>query len=607
MIEFRDTIQAGMEQLVNQRIVSSGLHDCAFSVATISAPLDNNTYFYTNVFERYCEFVLGSAECNPYVHLMVKLIYCAQSSSAYDSGWFGLTLTSKLITVAVQSGAPPHNVVMGFKLANSIVLSYIRDLVQNVDGHNCLLVNYSDTDLMQRIFLSFFNTFNGGSVYASTSCRKEFCRTLLETFVASTSYDIGYDSFSSGLTGSNSSSSVKLNTSVIYHFAPGFQLSDSTCCRGVVCMDIPAVDLWAAWGGGRRSNRGVVVVLLVDDNMELPAFDLGHGSGAGCPSEYVAIGSSSGAHSSSITSKAEDAYLSKLASAIFASCVDVVLCQKRVHPLLIRRLAKRGVLCVPRLSIRYLSLIRKLSGAIVLGNISCIASVTASNAPAAAIGCVDRHCLGILKDVRHLDMFGSRYVAAVGVDLAEVNSVEQLNASMMGVGTRVWSQAEYSQLCGRMDRVSTLFVAAEVENDCVELKYSCETIFRTITRLYLEKHIIFPERWVPVAVRKIREHVCDAVGVPSFGAIGRGFRGSPLQVKLHRATSSHLKGMLHYADVLEECGCLPLAPDRPGVPTRPPGVCDIDRMQCAFSHIDMFNSVIDAVHTVLDVDGIINV
>ena len=130
MIEFRDTIQAGMEQLVNQRIVSSGLHDCAFSVATISAPLDNNTYFYTNVFERYCEFVLGSAECNPYVHLMVKLIYCAQSSSAYDSGWFGLTLTSKLITVAVQSGAPPHNVVMGFKLANSIVLSYIRDLVQ---------------------------------------------------------------------------------------------------------------------------------------------------------------------------------------------------------------------------------------------------------------------------------------------------------------------------------------------------------------------------------------------------------------------------------------------------------------------------------------------
>lgn len=660
MIEFVDIILAAMQQLVNQRNTLGRQQGSVFSTSTIYVPLENNNYYYTNVFERYCAYVQNSQECNPYVHLTVKLIQGHQSGFAYDAGWFGLALACKLITAAVRSDVPPHTIMKGYKVANSLVLNYFNQLKHVIDndsetGHLVgISLDFSNAKLMYRVISSFFDSLNGGSVYSSRSSRKDFCNTLLDTFVSSTSYGIVYDSVNPIFEGNNSGTScIKLNTTVIYHLAPGFQLSDSLCCGGAVCMDIPPInDLPMTVSAESDScNTCVLIVLLVDDNMELPRSEAAGTPGTGRGFfEHVASFSPVAAETAleSVVSIAETAYLSKVADVICSCNIGVVICQKRIHPLLIKWLTRRGVICVPRVSIRYLAYIQKLSGAIVVGNICTIVPSYSSTDPPAPGNTnrdhkIDRIYLGLLSRVQNKNIFGRQFVVAIGVDWEIVDSVDQLNirlgankpcfvyvpistsasTSTKVSATSAWSAEEYSRVCGRTERVSTLFIAAELENDCVELRFTCESIFRMLERLYVDRQLIFADKWLEGAVANIRSSVCTAccAGTSVADDISiRSFRHSDGHIKLYRAAygSSKCKdkgkdrnyhiGQLLYADVLEECnGDFGSSSQSPSHHVAKPDLCFHDHFQCMFSHMSMLSSVIDAVQTVLDVDGIINV
>ena len=63
------------------------------------------------------------------------------------------------------------------------------------------------------------------------------------------------------------------------------------------------------------------------------------------------------------------ALLARFADGVAASGATVLCCQRRLAPALIRMLLARGVTPLPRISLRHIEAVRRLSGAVVLSHL----------------------------------------------------------------------------------------------------------------------------------------------------------------------------------------------------------------------------------------------
>lgn len=97
--------------------------------------------------------------------------------------------------------------------------------------------------------------------------------------------------------------------------------------------------------------------------------------------------------------------------------VDVVGCQRRVHPFLERRLSSLGIVCLQRLSVRFMGPLQRLAGARLLGSIPSMQTPPPHHHPVQETpsrDCLDVASLGYLSSVRLESIHGRSYITAVG-------------------------------------------------------------------------------------------------------------------------------------------------------------------------------------------------
>lgn len=113
----------------------------------------------------------------------------------------------------------------------------------------------------------------------------------------------------------------------------------------------------------------------------------------------------------------ESQYLERLVELFQRNEVTLVICQKRVHPYLQRLLHTHRIVCLPRVSVRFMSALLRLSGGRQLGGPP---SHLNTSDPQGLL--LDPSCLGQVESVRCEYLYGKPYVVVHGCNRGEARS-----------------------------------------------------------------------------------------------------------------------------------------------------------------------------------------
>jgi len=263
-------------------------------------------------------------------------------------------------------------------------------------------------------------------------------------------------------------------SSIVYRHAPGLPVDATLVLENALAMDIPVpAALLDAATRGRDRDRGVeadrgkgttpggnvattrLVVAIFECSLELPD----EAAGADAFDVHVASEPDS-------VRAAEQAHLDRVAALCRRSGVTLLACQRRTHPYLVRALAASGILCLPRLSIRYCGALQRLSGA---------RQIVALPGALGAADVLSPDCLGYLGAVECRTIHGRRYVVATGGsddDDDDSRGDDQCSAAT-GRGTAL----------ARRVPVTTMVIAAPCERLCEALERAVDDTKRALLAL----------------------------------------------------------------------------------------------------------------------------
>jgi hypothetical protein len=162
---------------------------------------------------------------------------------------------------------------------------------------------------------------------------------------------------------------------VVYHTTSGASATDLRSCPDTLYLDIPlpreltsTIEKYAQMHKGSSQPPPPLVVALFECSLELSDFQsTGQSISIASSASSSARNDSSSNSSSSVP--VEYALLSSFVAALQLCHVTLVACQKRVHPYLLRLLSRAGIRCIPRVSVRFIGALQRLSGARLLGSI----------------------------------------------------------------------------------------------------------------------------------------------------------------------------------------------------------------------------------------------
>ena len=317
------------------------------------------------------------------------------------SSWVGVLLSCKLLVAALSAmdmaDVPLCAYLRGFTVASRAA---VRELSSFNDSALARALSWSDLDAVLEVArTAVVTSLIGGNVRVLTDAQlRHVAVSLLTAFLAS------LDTGGGAVAAAN----------IVYRHAPGLPVDATLVLENALAMDIPvpAALLDAATrgregpGGGGRSHvaSSRLVVAIFECSLELPdeaatadAFDVHVRSIASEPDSVWA---------------AEQAHLDRVVSMCRRSGVTLLACQRRAHPYLVRALAAHGILCLPRLSIRYCGALQRLSGARQIVALPGALDAAAVLAPA---------CLGYLRAVECRTIHGRRYVVATGGEDDDAN------------------------------------------------------------------------------------------------------------------------------------------------------------------------------------------
>jgi hypothetical protein len=182
-----------------------------------------------------------------------------------------------------------------------------------------------------------------------------------------------------------------------YHTIAGPATTSTKLYTNTLLMDIPvSLDLQSDLASSCSRRPAGFIVALFSCSLEIPT-----------PATSQVLQLSLEEHGGAQEEvSAEYLLLQAFAQQVQRSHVDIVICQKRVHPYLQRQLRARGILVLPRVSVRYMAALQGLTGARVHASQPSLTSTTQRG--------LDPSSLGYLRGISFTHKFGKAFVVAEG-------------------------------------------------------------------------------------------------------------------------------------------------------------------------------------------------
>ena len=364
----------------------------------------------------------------------------SHASNRRDLGWFCIMLAAKLIVSAAASDVPRVNFIEGYASA-------LRFALQTLDADILARFRWSNHEDILCLIRSMIATKTAISLSQAEIAHVSAC--LLDAFVSSLSED---------------ESGVSFSPRVLYVETVGFPLSSTQHRPATLVMQVPLPRLFPSEG------LCAVKVAVFDSSLEMMSL----------PGVAVTLELSDRGATDCITAKrAEMEALQKISDLLVGAGVQLVCSQKRIHPHLQRLLADCGVVCLPRLSVRYIRSVLTLSGAKLLGAIAV--SLLDLSDPVAGI---DQASLGYLESLRVEYSSGGAGGGGRPVLVAQATpsppvTDEDAQANLV----RHMGHALAAGVCARRSALSTLVLCGRTDQQCRELRLVCEQVVKELTLL----------------------------------------------------------------------------------------------------------------------------
>ena len=424
--------------------------------------------------------------------MMFTVFYKLMSSLSNDSsGWFALLFSCKLITASLGSHLTISTIIRGFSLALMIASEEISiNESFNRNSHQLLKLSWDDLTLC----------------VIKTSLSKRHVLQLNQLQIESISVNL-LTAFLSSI------DDDKQKCSIIYRQSAGPPIENMIVLENSLLMDIPippALQHPGTDGRGKRTSSrryDDLVVAIFENSLEIPespnfCFEINDH----CRNSDEKIFP----HRDATSIKSlEYQFMEDVAEIFVASKVTLVACQRRIHPYLIRVLQRSGIICLPRLSIRFCGALQRMSGARQLLSFP----ISRIRAP------IQPQSLGYLASLHFRVIYGRKYVVACAkIDNADADSYNGFNSYEQMRLTRLLDSPCADEIQSRKSPMSTVVVTAPSETQCGELQIALENVAADLTTL-LNHPYVLPGAglWQAYTAKRIKERLL-ATASSSSGA-----------------------------------------------------------------------------------------
>jgi hypothetical protein len=380
----------------------------------------------------------GDRITSPVLEILLDLLLSSASSHSLQSnqsGWLCIYLSTALI-LSIYHKHSQHisQILQGYQFAFQLM----QNEMTNKESVIALKFHWSDHSTVLSLILSLLNGVTS-SCSLTTLDQNHISSCLLEAFITSL-VEI----------------KDKFVPNVLFYAVPSVSPSCMTHYSGTVILDIPIPPLFPT------TPLREIFVAVFESSIEIIAnenlkIELQMSTAA--PSDDAAPIASA--------KQAEYQMLRSMCEIIVNSKVQLLCCQKRIHPYLQQLLRRRGVVCLPRLSILHINKILAISGATQLGAFSTSIEVSESR-----------------MEVLQLSSLG--YIDSLTVDLISGKKVFVFRSSPLDdlpPDAPLHNFLYVDKICSRRCLMSTVTVCGWQENQIKEIQQTSETILRSLTQL----------------------------------------------------------------------------------------------------------------------------
>eukprot|EP00607_Mallomonas_marina_P004129 CAMPEP_0182426768 /NCGR_PEP_ID=MMETSP1167-20130531/13285_1 /TAXON_ID=2988 /ORGANISM="Mallomonas Sp, Strain CCMP3275" /LENGTH=556 /DNA_ID=CAMNT_0024608441 /DNA_START=9 /DNA_END=1679 /DNA_ORIENTATION=- len=350
-----------------------------------------------------------------------------------DGGWFSLLFAVKLILLGLKADIPLSGLIIGYHSAMKFLDSLLLSQSCIVKTDLC----WSDAETVLCLIRSVIQT--NKALYLSEITVQHLSINILSAFLSSLHSSVTRE---------------QLSPCVCYCRCPGLASHLTTTYKHAIVMDMTCPTHLL---DNKRKNMRVA---LFDCSLELAS--LGEeitveiSSSPGMP-----LCRDSGRDEDGSIKSAERRVLECAAELFVRSGVGLVGSQRRIHPRLVKLLSSRGVLVLPRLSVRFITSMQQLSGAKILGHFSNSHVLDPTSV-------LDSSVLGFLSSLR-VEVLGGRRLVVARTE-TDSEAVRQC-----------FSVADCEALLQRRKLVSTVVIAMPSSALCEEMQVQLEGVVQVLS------------------------------------------------------------------------------------------------------------------------------
>lgn len=263
---------------------------------------------------------------NPLLKIFLQVLNSHHKTQG-DAGWLCIFLACQLMSKSSQQQIPVSSLIQGLNQACQAAVAELTSAKTPVS----LTLDWGEPSQVISVLMSIFRP-HQSTTGLSEEDMHNLATDLLSAFIGS---------LSDGRSGSLSAHVVFYSTSLTLHGADPCQHLE-----GTLLLDIPLPRAFPPRGAHD------VLVAVFEHSLELPEQLTDMSIEVSSPLSIKTL---------------EYTYMEKMCDILVRSGVGLVCCQRRIHPHLQRLLSRKGIVCLPRLSVRYVSAVLQLSGAKQLG------------------------------------------------------------------------------------------------------------------------------------------------------------------------------------------------------------------------------------------------
>ena len=379
------------------------------------------------------------------------------SSNCSDAtGWFLVLLTCKLITTGFRSKLQISSISRGFTLAaiaTARVICPKEEEMSTISSAPSIKIFWDDLDSVLSVIKTTVSSYH--VLQLTERERDTLSISMLTAFLSSVDKD-------------------SMKCSVIYCQALGLSIENLIVLENTLAMDIPIpTDICRnrrRFETSRTHHKFQnLIVAIFENSLELSELSNYSLEIDGDPNQ-----SEPGGKEASIKFL-EYKFLDGIAFVLKSSKVTLVACQRRIHPYLVQKLKKMGIICLPRLSIRYCGALQRLCGARQLVSFPISQSMSTP---------LDPSSLGYLSSLECRAIYGRNYVVASSAAGSTIGASEEPRCDTQ----ELFTVSAFGQECAqgirnRQSLMSTVILTAPSESLCNTLQIVCEDVARTLTGL----------------------------------------------------------------------------------------------------------------------------